>query len=177
MIRPNSSINTQANADTSSPRPIHETSTRPIMLDTVPRRRYARKPALRFRGHAVYLRAAADAGVTANTLAKNTPPLIERLAHVLRCAAAIPDPGFIERIMQPLDAARLSLVVPPLTPELIQKTQAIDMTEDVSESRFCTTGTIPALRQWIRDQEHARAASLVQILAAKQRLADMEAGQ
>ena len=141
------------------------------MGDTMLPRHRRRYSALRPRVHTAFVRAAPECGVTAGSLAQHTGIYVARIAYLVNAAAAIPDPSFIERTLAPIDAARAGVVAARLTPELIQRAQASDAAEEVAEARYCTTGTLPALRAWIHALETQRGDSLALLMALKAEVA------
>lgn len=141
------------------------------MLHPARRRRYSAVPA---RVHAVYLRTAPELGTTAGSLAQHTPVYVDRLAHLIAAAAAIPDLAFIERVLAPIDVARAGISAPALTPELIQRVQSADAAEEVAETRYLSNPTKASLRAWRDAATKQRAETAVLILAQTAALRAMD---
>lgn len=94
-----------------------------------------------------------------------------RLAEIVRAAATLGDVLFIERVLAPIEAARASLPTPVLTPELIQQAQASDAAEEVAETVYHTSPTLPHLRCWLTALERQRADSFLLLVALREEMA------
>lgn len=140
------------------------------MATTLRRTRYGGQSAPRPRIHPAYLSARADC--SPQSLAAHLGTYVDRIAHLIDAAAAIPDPAFIDRVLAPIDAARSGVAAPPLTPELIHAAQTTDAAEEIAESHYRASPTLPALRAWILALEKQRGDSLLLLLALKGALAN-----